>query len=291
MTNTGIDWLPWTPLRGCQRSGHVPAKPGLYRIRRTGRDDLDYIGQTGTGTMTLPKRMSMLMGIYAPEMPYRSPHTAGPALWALRHASALDYEVSVAPFVGTTPQRKGLECVAIALYRQEHGRSPTANFGRMPAGYRMSSTNDAKVVAAGKRFRGGPTSVSDGNHLPGLPPPGTLDGPCTSSAWHGLAWSAWQPADALSTEGCGLYRIRAAGTPTLLYVGEGAIKGRVHAHLQKMSLPGHAQGQLLRDAGVLEASFIREDGWHTNQRLEIENDLIAAHVLEHRTQPAAQFLG
>jgi hypothetical protein len=33
-----------------------------------------------------------------------------------------------------------LEALAIALYRQAHGRSPTVEFGRMPPGYRASSS-------------------------------------------------------------------------------------------------------------------------------------------------------
>lgn len=291
MTTIGIDWLPWTSLRGCQRSGHVPAQPGLYRIRRTGRDDLDYIGQTGMGTMTLRKRMSMLMGVYAPEMPYRDPHTAAPGLWALRHATQADFEVSAAAVEGTTPWRKGLECVAIARYREEHGMSPTISFGRMPGGYRMSSGNSARLVAAGKRYRGGPTSERDESHLPGIAPPGSLQGPCTGPTWHGLTWSAWQPAGTVTNEGHGIYRIRAAGAPNLLYVGEGVITSRIRAHLKKISQPDHPQGRLLGSAGPLEASFVRQDAWHRNQRLEIENDLIAAHVLEHHAQPAAQFLG
>ena len=35
--------------------------PSLYRIRRVGRADLDYIGQTGVG---LRRRLAMLSGIY-----------------------------------------------------------------------------------------------------------------------------------------------------------------------------------------------------------------------------------
>jgi hypothetical protein len=67
------------------RESSIPNTARLYRIRRVGRDDLDDVGQTGTGTMNLRKRRAMLKGIYEP-MPYRAPHTAGPALWALLRA-------------------------------------------------------------------------------------------------------------------------------------------------------------------------------------------------------------
>lgn len=88
-------------------------------------------------------------------MPYRDPHVAASALWGLRESLRCECEVSIAPLEGPVPVRKAWEAVAIALYRQEHGKSPTVSFGRGPDGYRLSSHNSAKIVAAGKRFRGG----------------------------------------------------------------------------------------------------------------------------------------
>ena len=92
------------------------------------------------GTMTLRKRLGMLRGVYGELMPYRDPHTAGPAFWALFHQTDEDFEVSVVPIEGSTPWRKGMEALAIVRYRQEHGRSPAVEFGRMPAGYLASSS-------------------------------------------------------------------------------------------------------------------------------------------------------
>jgi hypothetical protein len=100
---------PWRPLVTASRDPEIPASPGLSRIRRIGWDDLDYIGQTGMGTMTLRKRLGMLRGVYGELMPYRDPHTAGPALWALYHQTGEDFEVSVVPVEGTTQWRKGVE--------------------------------------------------------------------------------------------------------------------------------------------------------------------------------------
>src|SRR5262245_27203876 len=161
-------WSPWQPLLGCWREHKTPPRPGLYRIRRTGRSDLDYLGQTGTGTMTLRKRLGMLRGIYGDAMPYRAPHTAGPALWALLHGTGVPFEVSVAAVEGSDAWRKGLEALAISLYRQEYGRSPTVNFGRMPIGYRPSSSNDARLARLQKRFRGGACAEDDPSHAPGI---------------------------------------------------------------------------------------------------------------------------
>ena len=109
-----LRWGGWRPLATASRDPEIPHRPGLYRIRRMGRDDVDYIGQTGMGTMTLRKRLGMLRGVYGKLMPYRDPHTAGPALWALYHQTGVDFEVPAVPVEGSTPWRKGLEALAIA---------------------------------------------------------------------------------------------------------------------------------------------------------------------------------
>jgi hypothetical protein len=74
-------WAEWVPHEGCWRGGRIPNEPGLYRLRRVGASCLDYIGQTGSGAMSLCKRLAMQAGVYADEMPYTDPHTAAPALW------------------------------------------------------------------------------------------------------------------------------------------------------------------------------------------------------------------
>jgi hypothetical protein len=106
--NHTLVWSLWVPHYGCWRGDIIPDKPGLYRIRRIGQMCLDYIGQTGKGSMTLRKRLGMQRGGYAAEMPYTDPHMAAPALWALRQGIGGEYEVSVAPLRGTVPWRKGM---------------------------------------------------------------------------------------------------------------------------------------------------------------------------------------
>jgi hypothetical protein len=39
-----FDWSPWRPLATCWSDREL-ACPGLYRIRRPQRSDIDYIGQ------------------------------------------------------------------------------------------------------------------------------------------------------------------------------------------------------------------------------------------------------
>ena len=108
-------WSAWEDLRGAGRNRRIPPGPGLYRIRRAGGEPgLDYIGQTGR---SLRGRLGQLNGVYHAQMPYRDPHTAAPALWALRHRDGCDFEVAVIEVPGTAPQRKALEATAITLYR------------------------------------------------------------------------------------------------------------------------------------------------------------------------------
>ncbi|MEA5543101.1 hypothetical protein VB834_29140 [Limnoraphis robusta Tam1] len=102
-------WFQWQPLKDCWKDKRIPNVRGIYRIRRIGRSDLDYIGQTGKGNRNLRKRLSELNSIYKPEMPYRDPHTAGPALWALRDRLGCQFEVSILPVEELDAYRLGLE--------------------------------------------------------------------------------------------------------------------------------------------------------------------------------------
>lgn len=215
-------WSPWCALDNCWRGSAIPSEPGLYRIRRAGQEDLDYIGQTG---VTLRRRLAMLAGAYRTEMPYRDPHTAAPGLWALRHALGCTFEASVLPIQGDTRHRKGLEALALALYRQRCGQSPTVNFGRIPQGYQLSSGNNARLVAAGKRLRGGPTTAQQDNWTAGVPPIGLLEGEPQEARWCGHTWSDWlrlpDAAGQLTPDALGLYRVRDPASPGLVYLGEG----------------------------------------------------------------------
>jgi hypothetical protein len=290
-----LTWSPWRPLRGVWLAASTPALPGLYRIRRANRTDLDYLGQTGAGTMTLKKRLGMLRGVYAAQMPYRDPHTAGPALWALAHATGAEFEASVCPVAGATPWRKGLEALAIALYRQQHGRSPTVSFGRMPGGYRMSSGYSTRLSTAGRLFRGGPSPQADASHLTSISPTGPLDGDPLSSTWCGHTWSPWSTLlsarQQISPRATGLYRIRRAGADELTYIGQGMVASRLLAHALKAGDATNRQASAFANAASLEASYTLNSSWYTHQLLELENDLIAAHVLARHAIPTAQFLG
>ena len=191
---------------------------------------------------------------------------------------------------GTVPQRKALEATAITLYRMESGRSPAASFGRMPAGYRISSGNNARLAAAGRRYRGGPDPAAPAgpdsvpvHGLPGADP--------ASDDWMDWAWSPWAPISRArgSAAGTGLYRVRSTCHAGLVYVGQGAIAFRLRVHAAKALAAGHRQSPGF--SGDLEASWVALPGLPLVSLLEHENDLIAAHLLATGHAPAAQFLG
>lgn len=288
-------WSPWRPLAACWTGSFIPATAGLYRLRRVGYAGLDYLGQTGAGAMNLRRRLAMLRGALADEMPYRDPHTAAPGLWALRHAGAQAFEASVLPVEGDGAVRKGLEALALALWRQATGHSPTLNFGRMPPGYRMSSGNNARLARAGRRFRGGPAASAEESHEAGMAPVGPLDADVLGAMWCGHRWSAWAPLDeapaAVPAGATGLYRLRGQDGHALVYVGQGRVRARLGAHAMAARAGTDAQARAYRAASPLEVSWVLDARWRPHQLLELETDLIGAHVLGTGLAPRAQFLG
>ena len=288
-----LDWSPWLPLDGAGRNRHLAATPGLYRVRISGADRPIYIGQTGR---SIRERLGMLRGTYAEQMPYNDPHTAAPALWALRHRDGVDFECSAAPLDGDRRARMGAEALAISMHRVDHGGSPSATVGGMPDGYRKSSGNNARLVAAGKRFRGGPDTTAKSTP-PSVPVPGRLDDPAGTPRWVGLPWSPWTPLELFAgaggrdlQPGNGLYRIRRVGAGNhLIYVGQGEIASRLRTHVAAATDAHQRKHEWLRSPS--ETSWVELDGVPTRALLELENDLIASHVMACGEPPGAQFLG
>lgn len=90
-------------------------------------------------------------------------------------------------------------------------------------------------------------------------------------------------------EANGLYRLKVPGQAELLYIVQGLVRARLLAHLLKGGQPTHRQSTLF--AGPLEYSWVLGSSWFPHQRLELENDVIAASILSTGTIPQAQFLG
>jgi hypothetical protein len=293
--NEVLKWTPWIDLFDSWKNPIIPKSKGLYRIRRKNLDDLDYIGQTSSDNMNLRKRLSMLQGIFGEEMPYRDPHTVGPALWALKHSSNCEFEVSVALINGNRPWVKGMEAVALSLYRMEKQKSPNYNFGRMPAGYKMSSANNQKLANAGKRFKGGPVTESLECHKLGICPRGPLFSEPQSGSWCNFEWSTWsdyqKTLSTLESSKIGLYRIRKKDNDSLLYIGQGKISDRLRNHVLKGNIVDHTQSDIFRPLEDLEFSYSVITNPESHHLLELENDLIASYIIMTRTIPAGQFIG
>ena len=64
---------------------------------------------------------------------------------------------------------------------------------------RISSNNDARLAATGRRYRGGRTDQAEDNHRPGIAPSEKLDNPSSGIQWLGLGWSEWQPIGNIDT--------------------------------------------------------------------------------------------
>jgi len=264
----------------------LPAFTGFAR----GEARLTYIGQTGRGGMNIRKRLRMLKGAYGAVIPFRDPHTAGPAMWALIETGAR-FDASGIAVAGEERWRRSLEAVAIALYRQHNQCSPAANFGRMPRGYTMSSGRNARLRAAGKLQRGSSTTSLLLEHAAGAPPAGPLEGDPIGLEWCGHGWNDWLPiretARAAGANSTGLYRLRLHSARSLLYVGEGRLARGLRSHAREATTPHTASP---RDSREILASFTT-GAWLSHQREELETDMVGAYVLRFGGPPTLQFLG
>jgi hypothetical protein len=281
-------WCAWLALDDVASRRSVAALPGLYRVRDADDGALLYVGQSAV----LRSRLTQLAVLYRPEMPFSDPHTAAPCLWALRHVLGTRFEVSARVLDGGLGPiaRRTAECVVISEYRRAAGRSPTANFGRMPDGWVKSSGNNAGLLASGRQRRGyrDPAAARAPDH------PSVLDTARSPLArdWAGLPWSPWSPPDHVPPVR-GVYRLRVNthdnAPSALAYIGQGAIRRRVRAHVVTGAAVGHRQQPHF--SGALQVSWAELPDATSQQLLEVECDLIAGHVLRLGRPPPAQFLG
>ena len=275
-----LTWSPWVPLEGAGRDARLPRLAGLYRIRSVETGRMLYIGQTGR---SLRARLGQLGGVYGDVMPYNDPHTAGPALWVHRIETGETFEVSVAVLEVDMPGRMGREALEITEQRIVDGCSPAYNFGRMPRGWVKSSGNNRRLVEAGRRFRGYRLSDEEIAELPpdeSAAPPATLEGDTRAADWLGLAWRAAE-VEPPGREDVGVYRIGTGGVGPLDYLGQGAIAARWRSHAGGWALDLAAE-----DGGVWDWVGL---SLGSRQLLEVENDLIASHMVVFARPPRVQF--
>ncbi|GHP00639.1 hypothetical protein KSF_106860 [Reticulibacter mediterranei] len=273
-------WSSWQPLEGCWREARIPACSGLYRIRivislhRMSFPVVVYIGQSGD----LRTRMGHFKAVFGNSMPFKSPHIAGPPLWAIRQRLRQErvlasFEVSVMELGDVSRSlRLGYECVAIARQRTWHPDRFLANFGRMPRGYLASTFHKGQA----SDFHGYPTPRRNDSHLPASVPAGDLERSLPDDLnWCGHHWSCWVAVKdaAPLKETVGLYRLKLANQPEMLYVGQGRVRDRLAPYRREEAVYCSWVGGM----------------WHEHERLALLNDLIASHVLLIGHPPLWQF--
>ena len=119
---------------------------------------------------------------------------------------------------------------------------------------------------------------------PSVPPPATLDGDVRAADWLGLDWQ-WIDVAPPVLGDTGVYRIGERGDGPLDYLGQGLIATRVKSHAKNwaVDLAAERDGETVWDWVSLRIS--------PHQLLEVENDLIAGHMVTFKTLPLVQVGG
>jgi len=271
-----LNWGEWFTLSK-NAASKAPREAGLYRVKRADSNQLDYIGETGRPIKS--RLMELARGIEASEMPFRDPHTAAPCLWAINQEYG-DIEVSCAVSNLNSPDRKALERYLIWEYRLETGSSPTANFGRVIKGWRMSSYR--KDGMRGKRLLIGENEAHSDLGLPPTTPNNIED--VLGQNWVGQNWTDSIHLQKLpiidnAPSSAGLYRIWKQNADILWYIGE--------SKNLKTRLLNHAQNH--RNLGLLCSYTPRPELDSLHKRQEAESDLIGAHFKVCGCAPEAQY--
>jgi hypothetical protein len=79
--------------------------------------------------------------------------------------------------------------------------------------------------------------------------------------------------------------------PGLVYIGQGRIRARIRAHAHRALAATDSQSAALGAVAGLEVSWTTVPWTATPQLLQLENDLIAAHIRELGSAPTAQYRG
>jgi hypothetical protein len=246
---------------------HIPASPGFYRIRAKDSTALVYIGQTGR-SLLLRTRGELARNVVRPlgSPPWNDPHTAAPLLWAYRHESGMEFEVSVAACDLPNQLRQCHEDALLYLHRQEFGHSTLCNHGRRhPLWTRASNRKDARPT----------TRLVLPVEYPSLQVATGESNPLAAD-WLGLAWSEFHPLVLTAPSAAGVYRILDGGE--VVYLGESkTLRSRIGTH---------AKDPRFRNCLVSYCSMANPQ---PHQLKERETDLIGAYILATDKAPRYQY--
>jgi hypothetical protein len=256
-----LRWSGWLSLNApsSEFRQRITTHPGFYRVRRTGRDDLVYVGQTGRNLRQRVRALAIHSSRTINEPPWNDPHTAAPLLWAYHHEDGFDFEVSVACSDLNKQHRQCCEDLLLYLHRVEHGHSTLCNHGRMHRWWTRPS-NRKKGIAMTRR--------SDPQDYPSLLPAQGNDHPAATD-WLGLDWSSFAAWPGASASDSGVYRIRMEGR--IVYVGESKnLQARLRSHSTDPRFVG------------CDASFAIIPNAEPHQLKEREADLVGEFYLSRK---------
>ena len=266
----GLPWGPWVPFIEGDFSV-VPNIAGLYRVRPIGRKELAYIGQTGI-SLRARLKSQLCNNVLASRMPWNDPHTAAPCLWAFRRSNRMEFECSAAPRKLSVRKRKALESYLLWAYRLEHGESPLGNLGRFHKRYTRPSNRN--IGRRGRHLRPGEKNNSAGVDSTA---PLRFRGLPQDADWMGLNWQKTKGENAPQEPG--LYKVLAASTGDLLYVGMSKnLHSRLASHKRK-----NWRGKVIFWIALLEPSI------PDRHLQELENDLIGGYYKQTSDAPMFQF--
>ncbi len=257
-----LNWSEWLPLEEAKLHEEIVKAPGLYRVRRVGKECIDYVGQTNS----LRIRMQALrLGLNDDLMPWNEPHVATARFWALRQEEKFQLEVSIAITPEDAAIRRSYESLVIAHHRLKFGFSPTFNFGRMPNGW----------IASSPRSKGNrgyyDKRITSSPHYPCL---FEIKSDPLKSNWLGIQWISFKDQTPKNSS-IGVYRAIDSKRNRTIYIGESEkIYARVITHQKTID----AEWQWFDTPSADKA-----------QRLEIENDLIGSYISVIGSPPTRQF--
>ena len=270
-----LNWTPFVKFDAeIKEFRQHSTSPGVYRVRVSGRNELAYIGQTGRDLRA--RLQALKSNTFAREMPFNDPHTAACRLWSFRDADGCEFECSSAAIELPKAKRLALECFLLWQYRLQQGESTLCNFGRLHPEYQSSANRS--TGKRGFRLPSGTINTNVGKSIEPL----RYQGCPNDSDWMGLNWSCLRPLVISETaslpQGTGVYKL-IGDENEVLYIGESSnLRSRLRTHCDN---PDH------RDAVFAYCAL--DHAALGCQRLEVENDLIAAYFSETKQPPRLQF--
>lgn len=265
-------WSSWVSLDDVGE--HAPNNPGLYRVTHPETSGIDYVGYTGT---RIRERLYRIRnGVTDEEMPYSTPHTATPTLWALAQELSSRFAASWISInqLNSEPDFRALKAAYLATYRLTVGSSPTANFGNQLSGYSRSSAR--RDNTRGKKESPLTAKIPRGSNVL----PWTNWTEVSSTEWMGLQWSQEYDLEEFVEfpYDSGFIKIRRSGESVLSEISAEESIGDAVTEAYETYEEGY------------KISYSSCDFSTQQSKRELENDLVGAHYLAKKVVPTSSVI-